>query len=346
MLKQKPSALPLRYAIILGAVGGLGALIFAVAGGLGQSAVTAQDFVDLQEGGNPHLGFRRAHAKGFCIAGEFVSNGSLQPFSTAPMFAASSTPFVGRISIAGNNPTAPDLNAPVRSLALSLGEGANRWQTAMNTPPVMAVVTPEAFYEQLQALSPDPETGERNPERIRAFFAEHPETQTFRNWQAGYTPSNSFATEIYHSINAFYLINENGERQAVRWAAMPTVNNGEPLNSDDTNALQNEFFNRVESAPVAFDLTFTFASGADDETNPTVLWPSERRNMIAGQIVVQKAVPEGEGNCNNINFDPLILPTGMAATADPILRARSAAYAESYRRRAREHLLQQAPENN
>ena len=33
---------------------------------------------------------------------------------------------------------------------------------------------------------------------------------------------------------------------------------------------------------------------------------------------------------------PLVLPSGIKATADPILRARSAAYAESYRRRAKE----------
>ncbi|RUO36894.1 catalase [Aliidiomarina shirensis] len=339
MLKQKPSALPLRYAVIIGAVGGLGALLFAVAGGLGQSSVTAQDFVNLQEGNNPHLGFRRAHAKGFCIAGEFVSNGSLQPYSIAPQFAATSTPFVGRISIAGNNPTAPDLNAPVRSLALSFGAGSSRWLTAMNTPPVMAVGTPEAFYQQIQALSPDPETGERNPERIQAFFATHPETQTFRNWQAGYTPTASFASEIYHSINAFYLINENGDRQAVRWAAMPTISSNEELDSENVNALQNEFFARVEAQPVAFDLTFTFANDSDDETNPTVLWPEDRQQVVAGQIVVHQAMPENEGNCNEINFDPLVLPKGMAATADPILRARSAAYAESYRRRAREHFL-------
>lgn len=40
-----------------------------------------------------------------------------------------------------------------------------------------------------------------------------------------------------------------------------------------------------------------------------------------------------------MNFDPLVLPDGIAATEDPILRARGAAYAESYRRRAKKILL-------
>ncbi|WP_411359474.1 catalase family protein [Pseudidiomarina salilacus] len=85
-----------------------------------------------------------------------------------------------------------------------------------------------------------------------------------------------------------------------------------------------------------FDLVFTLAEANDDETDPTVLWPSARTEIVAGQIVLRSASAQLEGDCNAINFDPLVLPDGMAATADKILRARSAAYAESYRRRARE----------
>ena len=160
-----------RYAAVVLAVGSLAGVIYAVASGAGQSSVTAQRFVNLQEGAKPHEGFRRAHAKGFCVAGEFLSNGKLAPYSTAQVFQPGKTGFVGRMSIAGTNPTAPDLRSPVRSLALNLGQGdADGWRTAMNTPPVMAVGTPEAFYEQLSALAPDPATGQRNPQRIQAFF--------------------------------------------------------------------------------------------------------------------------------------------------------------------------------
>jgi len=37
-----------------------------------------------------------------------------------------------------------------------------------------------------------------------------------------------------------------------------------------------------------------------------------------------------------VNFDPLILPTGVAASDDPILAARSGLYAQSFFRRERE----------
>ena len=39
--------------------------------------VSAQQFVDLQQGNNLFAGFRRAHAKGLCVSGEFRSNGKL-----------------------------------------------------------------------------------------------------------------------------------------------------------------------------------------------------------------------------------------------------------------------------
>ncbi|MCC5854115.1 MAG: catalase family peroxidase [Idiomarina sp.] len=350
MALLKDSPLALRYAGITVVVGGLGALFFAIANGLGQQPVTAQDFVDLQQGASPHLGFRRAHAKGFCVAGEFVANGELSSFSSAGIFQNGATPFLGRISTAGNNPTAPDLAAPVRSLALSFGSGSTRWQTAMNTPPVMPVRTPADFHKQIVALSPDPETGERDPARIGAFFAEHPETQAFLTWQASYSPTGSFATERYHSINAFYLIDANGNRQAVRWAAVPVdsaTSDPAALDTDNPDVLIHEFMARLEHGPVEFNFNFTLANADDDPADPTLLWGEGHQQVSAGTLIIHEAYMasnEAGRNCDALNFDPLILPKGMAATQDQILRARSAAYAESYRRRARENAFNQRTE--
>lgn len=325
--------------IVLAAVTALiGAFLYA-AGVFGTRHVSAQQFVNFQEGGTPHIGFRRAHAKGVCVAGEFVASGELAPFSQSKIFAQGSTPFIGRFSIGGGNPTAPDLESGVRSLALSFDAGAaEQWRTAMNTPPVMSVATPDAFFAQMNAMAPNPETGERDPEQIAAFFASHPETQAFREWSAQYSPSGSFASEQYHSINAFYLVNDDGQRQAVRWAAVPTVSiDSNPYADTDqaANALGLDIQDRIQSDGVVYDLVFTLAQEGDDPNNPTVAWPSDRQQIHAGQIVINQMVAE-QGRCDSLNFDPLIVPNGMTPSHDPILRARSAAYAESYRRRARE----------
>ncbi|MDX1536742.1 MAG: catalase family peroxidase [Arsukibacterium sp.] len=293
--------------------------------------VSAQQFVNLQQGDTVFAGFRRAHAKGICISGEFHANGQLAAYSKASLFKAGITPFTGRLSIAGSNPTAPDLKSPVRSMALSFASSrTEQWRLAMNTPPVMAVADPHSFYQQILAIK-------AGPAAIQQFFAEHPESKEFRAWAAQYQPTGSYAAETYHSINAFYLVNATGEQQAVRWAMRPTIAvTAGALDGND--ALQTEIANRIAGGPVVFDWVFTLAEPADDENNPTKAWPDNRRQITAGQLVLTSTTAQLEGNCHAINFDPLVLPSGVAASRDPILRARSAAYAESYRRRAKEQL--------
>ena len=39
------------------------------------------------------------------------------------------------------------------------------------------------------------------------------------------------------------------------------------------------------------------------------------------------------GACRDINYDPLILPTGVDGSEDPLLAARSAVYSVSFNRR-------------
>ncbi|GGW61645.1 catalase-related peroxidase [Alishewanella tabrizica] len=309
--------------------------------------VSAQDFVNLQQGDVIQQGFRRAHANGFCVSGEFIASGALAEYSSATVFQTGRHPFIGRFSVAGNNPTAPDVKAPVRSLALTLlPDSAAQWRTAMNTPPVLPVGTPEKFYQQLQAIKNN---------TIAEFFAAHPESAAFLQWRASYQPTQSYATEQYHSINAFYLINNAGQQQAVRWAAVPSAAS-ETLSSDSqhdsqqepavTDSLQQELFTRLAQGPVTFDLVFTLATANDNASDATVLWPATNPQRIAGQLVITAANEQKGHQCDALNFDPLVLPAGIQPSEDPILRARAAAYAESHRRRAREVLLESLTGNN
>jgi catalase len=333
-----------RYALILFVMGIFVFGFLYAAGIFGDPGTTAQKFVNLQQGDKPHYSFRRAHAKGICLQGEFISNGSLAPFSTSEFFQRSTSPFIGRFSTAGANPLAPDLAAPVRSLALSFSsESGQRWRTAMNTPPVLAVRTPDEFYQQLVALTPDPATGKPDGRKVKEFFAAHPESAAFNQWKKDYIPTSSFATEQYHSINAFYLIDSQDNKHAVRWAAVPQAD-VQPMTSKMAtgapDALQAEAEQRLKHDVIRFDLMVSFANATDDENNATIIWPKERTTINAGTIVIDAVHAQSGGACNGINYDPLVLPTGMKATDDPILKARGSAYAESYRRRARESLLQ------
>lgn len=340
-----PRSKALRLAAIAVGLSAAGLALVYTAGFWPSTALSPSAFVNTQELGGIHAGFRRAHAKGLCVAGTFTANGALAALSSAPVLSAGSVPVIGRLSTAGGNPTAPDATSPVRSLALQfqLADG-QQWRMAMNTPPVLAVATPEEFHQQLQALTPDPATGKPDPARIAAFFAAHPESAEFRAWQAANKPSSSFASTRYHSINAFVLVAANGSRQAVRWAMVPQAA-AEPMSEGpyDRDSLQEEFTARLTQAPALWSMEFTLAGPGDATDDATRSWPESRPRIVAGTLELSASSPQLGGDCNVINFDPLVLPLGIEASDDPILAARSAAYAESLRRRAREYRQEISP---
>lgn len=309
------------------------------AGWLDPQRLSPQRFVDSFEANSGvHPGYRRAHARGLCISGYFESQGAAASLSSAAVFAAGRVPVSGRLSIGGGNPHAADTSVPVRSMALLLQqEDGQQWRMAMNTPPVLAVGTPEEFFQQVQAMRPDPATGKPDPQRMQAFFAAHPQSAAFRQWAQQHQPSSSFASTTFNSINAFYLVDAAGRQQAVRWSMLPALA-PQPLGSapmaDD--GLQVDLRERLAAGPVRWTLRLTLAEAGDAVDDATRQWPASRRQIDAGQLVIEQASDQLDGECHAVNFDPLILPSGMRPSADPILLARSAAYAESFKRRTRE----------
>jgi catalase len=77
-------------------------------------------------------------------------------------------------------------------------------------------------------------------------------------------------------------------------------------------------------------LVVTLAEPGDPSNDATKAWPSDRKRVDVGTLIVQKAEAEADGPCRDFNYDPTILPTGIAVSDDPLLAARSAAYAKSF----------------
>ncbi len=340
---MNPSPLPagsrlLRLGVIAGVVGALAGGFAWTAGWIGPQRLSAQAFIDrFEQNAGHHPGYRRAHAKGLCVSGWFESSGAAAALSSAEVFQPGRLPVLGRLSIGSGSPHTPDIASPVRSLALLIEQrNGEQWRTAMNTPPVLAVGTPQAFFEQVGAMRPDPATGKPDPAAMQAFFAAHPESAAFLRWAAGNQPSSSFASTRYHGIHAFNLVAADGSLQPVRWALQPE-SEAQPLQPDgDPNQLQREFAARLTQGPVRWKLLLTLAEPGDVVDDSSQAWPAERRELEAGVLVIEQAEAQLGGACQDINFDPLVLPKGIQASADPILRARSVAYAESFRRRSRE----------
>jgi catalase len=59
-------------------------------------------------------------------------------------------------------------------------------------------------------------------------------------------------------------------------------------------------------------------------------WPEDRRHVDAGLVSIDRVASEDNGSCTDVNYDPLVLPSGIEPSDDPLLSARSAAYARSF----------------
>ncbi|MDO6407034.1 catalase family peroxidase [Pantoea phytobeneficialis] len=320
-------------------------VLFLWAGGwLTPERLTSDKLVSvLQQAGGEHPGYRRNHAKGICVIGTFASNGNASALSRAALFAPGDTPVTGRFAIAGGNPSAPDYAVPVRSMALAFQQkDGEQWRTGMNAMPLFPVATPEGFYALQTATLPDPATGKPDPQKLGAFVEKYPEFKAFLAWAKQYVPSSSWASDRFNSLNAFRFIDKTGAAHLVRWSMVPHAAYQAISAADKNNKdfLQQDLQQRLNQGPLEWDLVITVAQPGDDGSNATKVWPADRQTINAGTLVLTRAVPQQQGPCNDINYDPLILPDGIAASDDPLLNARSAAYAKSYNLRTHEQAQQ------
>jgi catalase len=339
-LKDKGALI--RLAAIGVAVASVAGCFAYVAGWFSPHRLTQARLIDTFEQVNGiYSGFRRNHAKGVCIAGYFESNGQGARLSKAVVFQPGRVPVIGRFALAGGRPYMADGPKAVRSMALSFRpRGAEEWRTGMNNIPVFAVRTAEVFTEQLLASMPDPATGKPDPAKMKAFLAAHPETALAIQVINAEPFSSGFANATYNSLNAFRFVNAAGASMPVRWS-MVTAEPFEPEAPDqattgDRNYLFDAVIVRIEQAPLQWHLIVTIGQPDDPTDDATIPWPDNREHVDVGTLTIDHTESEAPGNCRDVNFDPLVLPFGIAPSDDPLLSARSAVYSQSFTRRAGE----------
>jgi catalase len=323
----------------------IGVVLVAIAGGfaylggwLTPGDLTPARFADAFEQANGvHAGFRRNHAKGLGVSGFFDSNGNGVRFSKAVVFRPGRLPVLGRFSLSGGMPHVADKADVVRGLGLqfSLPDG-EAWRTAMINLPVFPFRTPEAFYEQLVASRPDPTTGKPDPATGKAFLERHPETAQVLSVIKSQPVASGFDNTTFYGLNAFRFINASGESTPVRWLLTPM----QPFEaaSDasatrDTNYLFDALIAHISRQPLRWQLVVVIGQPGDPTHDATVAWPADRERVVVGTLTLDRADAEETSAATDINFDPLLLPAGIAPSDDPLLSARSAVYSRSFTRR-------------
>jgi len=237
---------------------------------------------------------------------------------------------------------APDAPSTVRSLAIlfKLPDG-EEWRTAMINIPVFTVNTAQGFCDQLLASAPDLATGKPDPAKMSAFLTKHPETAKALQLIHRQPATSGFADSTYNNLNAFRFINAQGVVVPVRWSTVPDRLSA-PISPSstklaDTNYLFDALISEIHAKALQWHLIITIGQPGDPTDDATLPWPPDREQIDAGTLTIDHVESEDTSPVRDINFDPLVLPNGIAASDDPLLSARSAAYSVSFTRRESEH---------
>jgi catalase len=330
--------------VVLGVAGGF----LYLGGWFSPKALTPPRFADgFERVDGIYSGFRLNHAKGVCVRGSFESNGRGTRLSKAVVFKVGRTPIIGRFSLAGGNPYVADEPEMVRGLGLlfKLPDG-EEWRTAMINTPVFAVNTPQGFYDRLLAAQPDPKTRKPDAEKMAAFGASHPETVQATKIIQSHPASSGFENSTYYGLNAFWLRDASGKSMPVRWLLAPvqqfaTANATGPVRPDK-NYLFDALIESILQQSLEWHLIITIGQANDPTNDATIPWPDVREQVDVGTLRLDHVESEDTSLCRDINFDPLVLPEGMAPSDDPLLSTRSVVYSQSFTRRAGEKKLPSA----
>ena len=287
-------------------------------------------------GTHPHR--RALHAKGLFCSGTFTASPEAGALSHAVHFRGDPIPALVRFSNGSGDPESDDAQRDSRGMAVRLRppSGAETDILAVTTP-AFVLRTPEEFLELMRLREPDPQTGQPDFEKLGAFLASHPESQTAVTATVNTEPPASFATLAYFSPHAFKRVNADGEGTWVRYRWRPQA--GEATLPDDEakergrDYLRAELEQRLRDGPAVFELILQLRGQDDPLDDPTAVWPDDREQVVAGVLEVAELVDDPESGDHIDVFDPTRVADGIELSDDPILHARARAYSVSAYRR-------------
>jgi len=302
--------------------------------------VAAQLVETMRALAGPHPGFRPVHAKGLVCAGTFLPSAQARGMARASHFQGGPVPTVVRFANSNGNPDVHDGVPNVRSMSVKFqladGKAAD---ILANSIDGFVARTPEELLEFLRAQLPDPATGKPAPDGVPKFLATHPAAAAFVGRLMQKPVPASYAQTSYHAEHAFLFTAADGSRRFGRYHFVPEA--GEAALSPDEagkrspSFLRDELESRLRTGPAAFRLLLQVAAEGDPTDDPTALWPADRLRVELGRLEVTGISPTSAQDERRLVFDPTNRTDGIDLSNDPILLARSAAYAISYERRSK-----------
>jgi len=285
----------------------------------------------------PYAGYRANHAKGIMVSGTFSPAKTAASLSSAPHLQKAVTPVIVRFSDATGVPNMPDADANANphgiAIRFQLPEGAYTDIVSISVNGFPAA-TPEDFLGLLNAVAASGPHAPK-PSPVEQFLGSHPAALKFVT-----TPKPapiSFATLPFYGVNAFKFTNAQGKTQYGRYRIIP-LSGAQSLPAGEIakvgpDYLMEDLPARLKQAPVKFKIAVQLAAEGDEVNDATVVWPEDRPQVELGTLTLKTAIADSKALEKTIMFNPLALPAGIEASADPILLARPTAYLVSFGRR-------------
>jgi catalase len=285
----------------------------------------------------PRAHDRRLHTRGAVYDARFVPSGEIDTLSIATHLR-NETPAVVRFSN-GAGFDADDRASGVRGMAVKfLADGKAVADLAAANTATFPARTPEGFValvELLSKLQGGPIGRLQAVPRLVSILLKHPEIRRTLLAKKAKPPA-SFATTRFNGLNAFLLVDAEGQRRAFRYRLLPEL--GEHALDDEQartlprDFLIAEFDRRLTQGPAVFSLNFQLAEPGDATADPTIAWPEERTLLQVGKLIVTSRSSDEEHWQQQV-FDPTRVAPGVELSDDPILAFRARAYAVSAQRR-------------
>jgi len=284
-----------------------------------------------------HPGFRANHAKGSVFEGTFTPTAAAKGLSKAAHLQGAAVPIIVRFSNGGGLPDMPDTHPSYRTRGMAvkfqLPDGKTTDIVCISTNG-FPVSNGEDFLGLLQAIAATkPDSPKPTP--IETFLGSHPAAA-----KAVATPQpipESYATQPFFGVNAFKFTNAEGVTKLGRYQLVPEA--GAHFLSDadaeklPPNFLSDSVKDRLKKGPVKFKLFVQLAQPGDVTNDATVVWPDTNPKVELGEISIAKPDPDSLAAEKKLLFVPTALIDGIAASDDPIIALRGAAYGVSYGRR-------------
>jgi catalase len=288
-----------------------------------------------------HPGYRPVHAKGIVCSGTFRGAPEARGVSRAQHLQGQMVPAIIRFSNASGDPNVHDGVGNARAMAVKfqLADGKNADILALSVEGFLGR-TPEEFLGFLRAQLPDPVTGQPASDAVPRFLDSHPVTRAFVERLMQKPVPAGYGQATYYGEHALLFTAADGTRRFGRYRWIPEAGEAylspEDAGKRSPNFLRDELASVLQESPVVFGLLLQLAKEGDPTDDATALWPADRQLVELGRLEVTAISPTGAADERRMVFDPTNLTDGIELSADPFLRARSAAYSISYDHRSKE----------